>query len=66
MNQFTKFTKLNHKLNHRTFITIVNQAEIAYREFLGTNRTQLNPGIHIKVPFLHKLQRVNMRECCSQ
>jgi regulator of protease activity HflC (stomatin/prohibitin superfamily) len=46
----------------RTFITIVNQAEVAYRQFLGMNRTRLEPGIRLKLPFVHQLDRVDMRE----
>jgi regulator of protease activity HflC (stomatin/prohibitin superfamily) len=49
---------------HRTFITIVNQAEVAYRQFLGMNRVRLEPGIRICLPYLHQIDRVDMRERC--
>ena len=48
----------------RTFITIVNQAEVAYRQFLGMNRVRLEPGIRICLPALHQIDRVDMRERC--
>ena len=48
----------------RSFITIVNQAEIAYRQFLGMNRVRLEPGIRVCLPFLHEIARVDMRERC--
>lgn len=51
-----------NRISKRSFFTIVNQAEICYREFLGMNRTQLKPGIRWKLPILHRLQRVDMRE----
>ena len=50
------------KLARRSFITVVNQGEICYREFLGTNRVKLEPGLRINLPVLHKIQRVDMRE----
>lgn len=43
-------------------MTVVQQAEVAFREFLGGNRVQLQPGLHIKLPVLHTLWRVDMRE----
>ncbi len=46
----------------RKFITVINQAEIAYREFLGKNRIKLNPGLRIKIPILHNLYRVSLKE----
>jgi regulator of protease activity HflC (stomatin/prohibitin superfamily) len=53
---------INKPQNTRNLITVVNQAEIAYREFLGSNRVRLEPGLHIKLPLLHHLSRVDMRE----
>ncbi len=32
------------------FFTVINQAEVAYREFLGKNRVKLNPGLRINLP----------------
>jgi len=46
---------MNKLIQKRTFITIVNQAEVAYRQFVGMNRVKLNPGIRIKIPFLHQV-----------
>ena len=46
----------------RNIITVVNQAEVAYREFLGSNRIRLEPGLHLNIPLLHYLSRVDMRE----
>lgn len=31
----------------RHFITVINQANVAYREFLGKNRVKLNPGLRL-------------------
>lgn len=50
MNKLSTFV-----IQKRTFITIVNQAEVAYRQFLGMNRTRLEPGIRLKLPFVHQL-----------
>jgi regulator of protease activity HflC (stomatin/prohibitin superfamily) len=58
-----KMNKINY-ITKRTLFTIVNQAEIAYRELLGMNRVQLKPGFRIKLPFFHQLHRVDMRERC--
>ncbi len=46
----------------RSLFTIVNQQEIAFREFLGQNRVKLEPGIHVKLPFFHTIKTVEMRE----
>lgn len=48
-------------LQRRSFITVVNQAEVCYREFLGVNRVKLDPGLQINIPLLHNLHRVDMR-----
>lgn len=63
MNKMNRMNRMN-RINMRTFFTIVNQAEIAYRELLGMNRVQLKPGFRIKLPLLHQLHRVDMRERC--
>jgi regulator of protease activity HflC (stomatin/prohibitin superfamily) len=41
---------------------VVNQAETAYRQFLGMNRIKLDPGFRLRVPILHQVDRVDMRE----
>ncbi len=46
----------------RNFITVINQAEVAYREFLGKNRVRLNPGLRINLPIFHNLYRVSLKE----
>ncbi len=46
----------------RKFITVIQQSEVAYREFLGQNRVKLNPGLRLDLPFLHTTHRINMRE----
>jgi regulator of protease activity HflC (stomatin/prohibitin superfamily) len=46
----------------RGFFRVVDQNYVAYREFLGTNRIQLNPGIRLKLPIVHNFQAVDMRE----
>lgn len=46
----------------RTFVTVVKQAEIAYREFLGASRVRLDPGLRLNVPILHQMKRIDMRE----
>ena len=51
-------------IQKRNFITIINQAETAYRQFLGMNRIKLDSGIRLKIPFLHQIERVDMRERC--
>jgi len=53
-----------NRIVKRNLFTIVNQAEIAYRELLGMNRVQLKPGFRIKLPVIHQLHRVDMRERC--
>lgn len=46
----------------RNFITVINQAEVAYREFLGSNRVRLEPGLRLNIPVLHQMKRIDMRE----
>jgi len=46
----------------RNLFIVVNQSEIAYRQFLGMNRIKLEPGFRLKLPFLHQIDRVDMRE----
>lgn len=49
-------------LQRRTFITVIDQGELAYRSFLGMNRVRLEPGLRITIPFVHRVERVDMRE----
>jgi regulator of protease activity HflC (stomatin/prohibitin superfamily) len=50
------------RVQKRSFITVINQAEVAYREFLGKNRVRLNPGLRINLPIFHNLYRVSLKE----
>lgn len=50
------------KLPVRTFVTVVHQAEVAYRELLGANRIRLEPGLRLDLPILHSIRRIDMRE----
>ncbi|KAF0716451.1 hypothetical protein As57867_002837, partial [Aphanomyces stellatus] len=49
--------------NTRSFIIVVDQATVAYREFLGGNRIRLEPGLRLDIPILHSTRVINMREC---
>jgi len=46
----------------RGFFTVVPQSSIYFRELLGHTRTKLNPGIHLYLPAVHKLHKIEMRE----
>jgi regulator of protease activity HflC (stomatin/prohibitin superfamily) len=50
------------KTTRRNFIVIVHQAEVGFRELLGTNRIRLLPGIRLNIPIIHTFYRVDMRE----
>lgn len=50
------------RTQRRHFITVINQAEVAYREFLGKNRVKLNPGLRLNLPIFHNLYRVSLKE----
>lgn len=50
------------RIPRRTFITVVHQAEVAYRELLGRSRVRLEPGLRLDLPILHSVRRVDMRE----
>lgn len=50
------------RIPRRSFITVIQQGEIAYREFLGSNRVVLEPGLRINLPLLHTIHRVDRRE----
>lgn len=49
-------------IQKRSFITVINQSEVAYREFLGKNRIRLEPGLHWNVPIIHKVYRISLKE----
>jgi len=46
----------------RGFLTVIPQATVAYRQFLGGGRTRLNPGLHLNLPVFHTISAVDMRE----
>jgi len=46
----------------RNFITVVNQAEVAYRERFGQNRIRLEPGLRLNIPIVHQLYKVSLKE----
>jgi len=43
-------------------VTVVEQAEVAFRETLGWGRVQLEPGLRWALPIVHKVTRVDLRE----
>lgn len=51
-----------NRITKRTFFTVINQAEVAYRELLGSNRIKLNPGLRLNLPVIHNLYRVSLKE----
>ena len=51
-----------NRINKRRFITVVNQAEVAYREFLGQNRIRLEPGLRLDLPILHSTKKISLKE----
>lgn len=48
--------------NKRNFITVINQAEVAYRERFGQNRIRLEPGLRLNIPIVHQLYKVSLKE----
>ncbi|KAJ1421283.1 hypothetical protein B484DRAFT_307183, partial [Ochromonadaceae sp. CCMP2298] len=40
----------------------VYQANIAFREFLGSNRHRLEPGMHLNIPFFHNVRKFPLTE----
>jgi regulator of protease activity HflC (stomatin/prohibitin superfamily) len=49
-------------IQKRNFIVVIDQATIAYRQFLGSNRVRLEPGLRLNIPIIHDLRKVDMRE----
>lgn len=50
------------KIQKRQFITVINQAEVAYRERFGQNRVRLEPGLRLNIPIVHQLYKVSLKE----
>jgi regulator of protease activity HflC (stomatin/prohibitin superfamily) len=46
----------------RNFFTIIPQGNIAYREFFGSERTKLEPGLVLNIPIAHDLNIISLRE----
>lgn len=46
----------------RNFITVINQAEVAYRERFGQNRIRLEPGLRLNIPIVHQIYKVSLKE----
>lgn len=51
------------KIPKRTFFTIIDQNTIGFREFLGYNRTKLEPGLRLNLPFIHRVEKIPSYEC---
>lgn len=56
------FRLIAKRISQRQFITVIKQAEVGYREFLGSNRKKLESGVHLNLPILHTLHKVDLRE----
>lgn len=56
------FTPKLNSLNKRQFFTVINQAEVAYRERFGQNRIRLEPGLRLNIPIVHQLYKVSLKE----
>lgn len=56
------FTPKLKSLNKRQFFTVINQAEVAYRERFGQNRIRLEPGLRLNIPIIHQLYKVSLKE----
>lgn len=54
--------KIKPLIIKRNFITVVNQAEVAYRERFGQNRIRLEPGLRLNIPIMHQLYKVSLKE----
>lgn len=52
----------SNAVQHRQLFTVIKQNEIAYRQLLGINRVRLEPGLRLKIPVLHHVDVVDMRE----
>lgn len=49
-------------MQKRNFFTVIHQAEVAFREILGKNRTRIEPGLRFNIPFIHTLYRIQLKE----
>lgn len=46
----------------RSFLTVVQQGMTAYRLKFGRNPTKLEPGLHLRLPVIHKVIPVDLKE----
>lgn len=46
----------------RSFLTVVRQGMTAYRTTFGRNPVRLDPGLRLRVPILHRITNVDLRE----
>lgn len=46
----------------RSFFTIVKQGRLGARLTLGRSPILLKPGIHLRIPLIHSLEKIDMRE----
>jgi regulator of protease activity HflC (stomatin/prohibitin superfamily) len=63
---FNGITNSVHKkttqASKRSFITLIRQGQVGVRLLLGKDPVILEPGLHIKLPILHSLRKVDLRE----
>lgn len=51
-----------NNLQKRTFITIINQNYVGFRELLGSNRVRIEPGLRLNVPVIHHIKKIPLFE----
>jgi regulator of protease activity HflC (stomatin/prohibitin superfamily) len=61
-NMLNQFIPRFRPIIRRNIFTVVNQAEVAYRERFGQNRIRLEPGLKLNIPIVHQLYRVSLKE----
>lgn len=59
LRNVSKFSPLAPR---RNILTVVYQGHEAYRLTLGKNPVKLNPGLHLKIPIIHRVIGVDTRE----
>ncbi|CAF1392567.1 unnamed protein product [Rotaria sp. Silwood1] len=65
---FKNISKLSNVVQHftneqnRPFFTIVHQGFEAYRTIFGQNPVLLKPGLHLWIPIMYTIQKIDMRE----
>lgn len=51
-----------NNIQKRTFMTIIKQNHIGFREFLGSNRVELKPGLRLNIPIIHSMRKIPLFE----